>query len=281
MIHEVNSWDKETAAILPKHAHLEKHMPLGITCAASLLSGQSEPSVWYAGMSQPSLLDGVHYAEKMSPDEVKMMLLTISDLYLQGYTPMTWNGVGFEWRNAAHETGWWQECKVMSYLHLDLMFHLLALCGYFVSQDRGMRGMGLPGKAASPITGADAPALWRKDPETVIEYVQQDVIQPMQFFERTSELGWAAWAYKRTDGVNVDLNQFAHGYGNANLPDGWLPVYKVLELPEPDVRGFDNPPPTRWDVIEWMTDLPKLTEADRANWNLSEVLFDIGLAYGF
>ena len=144
-----------------------------------------------------------------------------------------------------------------------------------------MRGMGLPGKAASPITGADAPALWPKDPETVIEYVQQDVLQPLQFFERSLERGWVAWAYKHTEGVNLDLNRYAHGYGNAPLPDGWLPVYKVLELPEPDTRRFTSPPPTRLDVIQWMSDLPKLAEEDRRKWNLSEVLFDIALAFGF
>jgi hypothetical protein len=280
MITDINSWDTETAAVLPKNARLEKHMPLGFTTAASLLSGQEKPTVWYAGMMSPGLMGPV-YAPKMTPDEVKIMLLDVADKYLQGYTPATWNGAGFEWRNSAHETGWWQECKVMSYLHLDMMFHLLALCGYFVSQDRAMRGMGLPGKAASPITGADAPELWPKDPETVIEYVQQDVIQPLQFFERTKEREWVAWAYKRTEGINASINRYAHGYGKASLPGGWLPVYKVLELPEPDVSGFSNPPPTRADVIEWMTDLPKLTEADRPKWNLPEVIFDIALAAGF
>jgi len=280
VITKVNSWDMETAKVLPQRARLENHMPLGITTAASLLTEQDTPYVWWAGMSTPSL-DGVHYADKMSTDEVKMMVLRIADRYLEGYIPMTWNGVGFEWRDIAHETGWWQECKVMSYLHLDLMFHLLKLCGYFVSQDRAMRGMGLPGKAASPITGADAPELWPKDPETVIRYVQQDVIQPLEFFARTRRLGWAAWAYKRTDGMNVDLNRFKHGYGNAELSGGWLPVYKVLELPDPDTSSFDNPPPTCTDVTEWMTDLPKLSEEHREGWALPEVIFEIGLSLGF
>lgn len=231
-------------------------------------------------MSTPTL-DGVRYADQMSTDEAKMMVLSIADRYLEGYIPMTWNGCGFEWRDLAHETGWWQECKVMSYLHLDLMFHLLALCGYFVSQDRGMRGMGLPGKAASPITGKDAPELWPKDPETVISYVQQDVIQPMEFFKRSSERGWVCWAYSRTDGMNVEINRYKHGYGNALLPDGWLPVYKVLELEEPDTSGFNRAPPTRADVIGWMTDLPPLSENDRNSWALPEVIFDIGLSFGF
>jgi hypothetical protein len=217
----------------------------------------------------------------MTVFEQRAMVKHLASRYLEGYTPMTWNGIGFEWLELAHGTGWWQECKVMAMLHLDLFFHLFGVVGYFVSWDRGMRGMGLPGKAASGMTGADAPAMWPKDPESVIEYVKQDVIQPLQFLERTEARGWASWAYKRSEGIiNSELNRHKKGFGSITIPQ-WLPVYKVLELPLPDVSGFDNPPPERHELLNWIHDLDFLDEGYREHWALPEVLFDIGLAFSF
>jgi hypothetical protein len=248
-------FDFETAKVLKKNADLQGEMPLGVTCAAGLKSTdlrailKSEdltPDIWFAGMSNP-VLPGFppNYSAQMSPSEIMGMFRTLGQMHLDGFPASTWNGVGFEFLELGHETGLWQEAKILALLHYDLMFQLLRQAGYFVSFDRAMRGMGLPGKGASEMTGADAPAMWPKMPEKVIEYVQQDVIQPAQFVERTIERGYAIWAFKRADGVvNQEWDELEtqrdgeqlrrRGFGNTPLGDtqhpGWLPVWEVFQL---------------------------------------------------
>jgi hypothetical protein len=94
------------------------------------------------------------------------------------------------------------------------------------------------------------------------------------------------WAFKRADGVvnelwadRDEIVDKRRGFGSAKLGSpqnpGWLPVWKVFELPPPDVSGFNNPPPTIFDVAGWILDLPELTPA--STWGLQPELKEIGL----
>lgn len=279
------SWDIETALELPKNADLQKHMPLGTTCSAMIESGQDpdkDVRLWWAGMMQPTLLGPKTYAPQMSKAEAQEMVLYLGERYLNGYAPLTWNGLGFEWLEMAFETGWWQECKVMALLHVDMFFHLFCLIGYFVKLDRACRGMGLPGKASSGMTGADAPMMWKKDPDRVLAYVSEDVTQPLEFSRRVIEKGMAIWAYKWTDEagtVNAEMNPYKKGFGHVELTE-WLPVFKAKELPLPDVSGFSRTPPPRDELLGWTQDLPSVSLADREEWKLQEGIFDIAISLG-
>jgi hypothetical protein len=276
------SWDIETAKLLPKDTDLQAEMPLGITCAAGIRTDSPLNVVhhWWAG-KRDGTPEKPRYNAQMSTLECKEMLLGIADQHLDGYPAMTWSGTGFEFLELAWQTNWWQECKVLALLHYDLFFHLFCKVGYFVSLDRACRGMGLPGKQASGMTGAEAPELWPKDPERVLEYVAQDVLQPMELVHRVEERGYAVWATRRTpDGlVNKSANRHAKTFQSTDI-DEWLPVYKVLETPLPDTSWMVNPI-SRESVLGWVLLLPKLAEDDLSGWALPKEVLEIGLENGF
>jgi len=268
-------FDFETAAILSRNADLQGHMPLYITCAAGIKTDAKEPELWWAGMSQPSFW-GVNYAEHMTELEVVSMLRYLAKMHLEGYPAVTWNGVGFEFLELGHETGLWQEVKVLALLHYDLMFQLLRQVGHFVGLDKAERGMGLPGKSIAGMTGYEAPVLWQKQPEDVLNYVSQDVTQPQQFIKITEEVGFVCYAYSRAgeDEINHDLDRNRPNFGSVDLEE-WLPVWKVFELPEPDRRGYRNPPPTCYELLRWVLELPPLTPS--SPWALQPELKEQGL----
>ena len=87
------SFDIETSRVLPENEHnLKAFRPLGIACAATLLSDTDELALW-AGKEQMSQQDAgelVHYLQ------IKVG---------QGYSILGWNGLSFDFDILAEESG--------------------------------------------------------------------------------------------------------------------------------------------------------------------------------
>ncbi len=92
-----------------------------------------------------------------------------------GFTILTWNGVGFDFDVLAEESGESKLCRQLASEHVDMMFHILCRLGFGVSLDSAARGMGIEGKDRG-LNSASAPVLWGKGMhEDVFKYVERDV----------------------------------------------------------------------------------------------------------
>ena len=162
--------------------------PLGISCAATFLGDDREPTLWHGG-------DRARPADRMSREETAALVRCLSEQVERGYTLLTWNGVGFDFDVLAEESGMSAECKTLALSHVDMMFHVLCRLGYGVSLDAAARGMGIAGKLEG-IKGADAPVLWAEGRrEEVLRYVGQDAkttLELARVCESRGELRWVA-----------------------------------------------------------------------------------------
>jgi hypothetical protein len=225
MENEYLAFDIETAKILPADlSDWKSHRPLGISCAATLLSDSQELALW-AGK------------EQMTKKECAELVHYLQTKVEQGYTILTWNGLGFDFDVLAEESGLKAECSQLAVSHIDMMFHVLCKLGFGVSLDAAAHGMGLAGKT---MNGADAPKLWAEDKRhQVLEYVTQDVRTTLDVAltcEKCKKLNWIAKS------------------GNLRtmkLPNGWLTVDKAEKLPLPNTAWMSEPW-SRSDFTEWM-----------------------------
>jgi hypothetical protein len=84
------AFDIETAKLLPEQvADLLSHRPLGIACAAVVdIEGQHE-TVWHGRESGA-------FAAQMSRAEAQGLVHDLARFVDDGYTLLTWNGLGFD-----------------------------------------------------------------------------------------------------------------------------------------------------------------------------------------
>ncbi len=221
------AFDLETAKVLPEdESDLKSHRPLGISCAATLVAGDNEPRPWHGGdqMSQDEAADLVHY---------------LAAQVGQGYTLLTWNGVGFDFDILAEESGMLAECRVLATEHVDMMFHVLCQLGHSVGMDAAARGMGLAGKSKG-MNGAIAPVLWAEGRrEEVLQYVGQDARTTLALATACEAGGAMRWIAR-----SGKLRSMA-------LPQGWFTVEAARRLPEPDTSWMSEPW-SRAEFTGWM-----------------------------
>ena len=199
--------------------------PLGITCAATLAGDADEPSLWYGRtgddhpadrMSQPDAMNLVRYLAKMADD---------------GYTILTWNGLGFDFDILAEESKVEEECKRLALDHVDMMFHVFCTLGYPIALDRAAKGMGLAGKPKG-MSGALAPRLWAEGKrQKVLDYVAQDARTTLELAQICEKRGHLHWITRRGS------------TGKMALPSGWVTVHEALKLPQPDTSWMSDPWP--------------------------------------
>lgn len=207
-------------------------MPLGISCAATLLSDEPEPVLWHAAdkrcpMNADELGDLVNY---LACHSVGM---------LNGYTIVTHNGTGFDWPVLAMESGLVDDCVdlAMNY-HIDTMLHFFAIKGFPIGLDTIAKGCGLPGKTEG-MSGAKAPQMWQAgEYDKVLEYVGQDVITTLKVAQAVERQRGFTWTAKSGRPNNI------------RIPE-WLTVAEALKLPEPDTSWMSDPWP-RSKFTEWM-----------------------------
>ncbi len=227
------AFDIETARVSPEDgSDWRSCRPLGISCAATLLSDRNEPTLWHGG-------DRANPNDRMSREEAAALVRYLEDHVAQGYTLLTWNGLGFDLDVLAEESGLLAECRKLAASHVDMMFHAFCQLGHGVGLDAAARGMGLAGKLEG-MKGADAPVLWAEGKrEEVLRYVAQDVRTTLDLAvacESRGELRWVARSGK--------VRSMA-------MPQGWLTASEALELPLPDTSWMDEPWP-RERFTGWM-----------------------------
>ena len=124
--------------------------PLGIACAAVLPCDAKTPRLWHGvtkdGQPAPRL------TRREAQDLVRDLLSMVAD----GYTLVTWNGLGFDLEILAEESGEPAQCRDLARAHVDLMFHVFCVKGFPVALDRAAMALGIPGKPAG-MSGIQAP----------------------------------------------------------------------------------------------------------------------------
>lgn len=217
-------FDIETAKNVPgEEFNWKLHRPLGITCIASQSTDCAEPRVWFS--RKP---DGSH-APQMSPADVAAFVQHLMDASIDGYVPLSWNGLAFDFDILAEESGLVKECKKQALRHVDMMFHVVCEKGFPVALKNAASGLRLPGKLAG-VEGIDAPSLWAQGKhDLVTEYVAQDVRTTLAVACESEKRRSFAWTTRKGTVSTMSLSQ------------GWLPVEQAMQLPLPDTSWMPVP----------------------------------------
>lgn len=230
------AFDLEIARITPPDAYdLWKYAPLGITCAGIACSdGRYEV---------------FHNTPQLNGAECSALVDHLAALQSDGWTLVTWNGCGFDFRVLAQESGRVADCGGLALQHCDLMVHVTFRKGYYLGLDKALAGARLAGKQHG-ITlpdgrvvervGPAAPALWAEGhQEIVLRYLQQDC-------EQTLALAQHVQTHKRIDWTaGTGRPQFVQVPALAS-------VEECHRLPEPDVSWMKSPP-KRSEFTKWIT----------------------------
>lgn len=215
------AFDLEIAKTVPFNQDLDAHRPLGITCAAGWASDQDNPVVW-CGRGQHGEI-----APAMTTGEVIAMINYLQGAVYQGYTLLTFNGAGFDFRCLVDEGGDPDVCKSLALSHVDIFFHLFCRLGYGPGLGRAAKGMGLAGKTEG-MDGAKAPELWQRGQYgQVLQYVAQDVRTTLDLALAVESAKEVRWMSKAEKPVAVGV-------------DRWLTVTESLALPEPDTSWMKD-----------------------------------------
>ena len=247
------SFDIEIVKELPEDEDWEQYRPLGISCAATIRSGDHRPIKWYP--NQGTSLPGEGAMSK--PELLKLIDYMIEQMEYD-FIPLTWNGLKFDFDVLAEESGDVVSCRKLALNHVDMMFHFFCLKGYPLSLKAASKGMKLEGKTEG-MSGALAPILWagnynRLDEleefelykltelemkALVLKYVAQDVTATLQLAEAIDKAGQLNWTSKK-------------GRPNsAGFRKGFLTVSQALAIPEPNNSWMDNPI-DRKEFYQWM-----------------------------
>lgn len=228
------AFDIETAKDVPgDDFDWKPHRPLGISCIASIATGDAEPRLWCSrdNAGRP--------AEQMTVEDLSRFLDFLGQSQQAGVVPLTWNGLGFDFDVLAEESQQAAECCRLAQSHVDMMFHVVCEKGFPVALQNAALGLGLPGKLAG-VEGFQAPVLWAQGAfDRVFEYVGQDV--------RTT-LAVAAAAEQQREFRWKTRKGTISGF---RLTGGWLNVEQALQLPLPDTSWMSSPP-VRSDFMGWM-----------------------------
>ncbi len=222
------AFDIETAADIPgPDFNWRPHRPIGITCAAIVASDASQPVVWHGktGAGAP--------AARMTRDEARELVKTLVEKAAEGYTIITWNGLGFDFDVLAEESGAAEPCRELALGHVDMMFHIFCEKGFPVSLEKAATAMGIAGKLEG-LSGWQAPRLWGQgEHQKVLDYVAQDVRVALQVAQAAESKKSFSWKTQKGTTSSLPLRR------------GWLSVRDALQLPEPDTSWMSNPIPRK------------------------------------
>jgi hypothetical protein len=232
MDRRVVAFDLEIEVQIPEDADdWAPFRPYGITCAATLISDE-KLRLWHG----PRSSNGI-YAPRMAPEEVRVLARYLYDLYTDGYLPLTWNGLGFDFDVLAEESSSDETttlCRELALNHIDIAFAMFCAKGFMVSLGKAATGMGLSGKLDG-ITGVDAPRLWKRGAagqKKALEYVAQDVRTVADLYRSIQAKGYVRWISRS---------------GRPSfwpVPDGRVPsVSEAVRTPEPDTSWMRDPWP--------------------------------------
>jgi len=226
-------FDLETAKLVPDDAsEILAHRPLGIACAAAVDVESRRPTVWHGGTT-------AHVSPQLSRAEAQNLVHELVRRVEDGYTLLTWNGLGFDFSILAEESGMLSECAGLALAHVDMMFHVVCSKGFPLGLDKVAQGMGLPGKPAG-MSGAMAPALWSAGKhQDVLDYCVRDCEVTGAIARAAEDRGGIEWVTAKGSKATMPL------------PRGWLQVGDALQLPLPDTSWMRSPLP-RESFMDWI-----------------------------
>jgi hypothetical protein len=226
--------DIETAKDVPgDDFDWKPHRPLGISCAA-VLRCDDEKALLFHGETA-----GGTPAERMSQAEASCVVRELAKLVADGYTLLTWNGLGFDFDVLGEESGLLDECRELALDHVDMMFHVFCDRGFPVALDKAAQGLDIPGKPAG-MSGWLAPKLWAQGRfQDVLDYVAQDVRIALEVARASEERGRFDWITRRGTSSSMNLRR------------GWLTAREALRLPAPDTSWMSSPIP-RDQFTQWL-----------------------------
>lgn len=225
------AFDLETMKLAPENWNDER---LGIACAC----------VTDGSMVQETYMTSGPVDERGAKLIVTDMMRAVS----MGHQIVTWNGLWFDFRVLAAESGMVRECAEIALRHIDLMFVVVTHQGHYLGQDKACLGAGVQGKvkrvrlkngtALEGIDGSMVPALWAAgEQHAVLEYLRGDV----QALHRLME---ATWNTKRIRWTTPKQHK------KSFLVQTWT-VENCLSLPLPKTPWMDKPV-RREDFFNWM-----------------------------
>ncbi|MFU8772188.1 MAG: ribonuclease H-like domain-containing protein [Anaerolineales bacterium] len=230
------AFDLEIAKLIPADGwDLKSVSPLGISCAALALSGQTAPLSWY-GIPQ------------LTQEECQKLVRDLERIVRDGYTIITWNGCKFDFQVLAQESGMVRECARLARDHVDLMLMVTFEKGWLLSLQKALEGAGLKGKLKKVelksgkviynMDGAMAPQQWAQgEVKAVLDYLFEDVKQLLELAAVVEKDGCISWTSSSGKPQSVEINRFKT-------------VQECLQINEPDVSWMRNPP-RRSDFIGW------------------------------
>ena len=227
------AFDIETAKLLSEQVpDLLSHRLLGITCAAVVdIEGQHR-RLWHGQASGT-------FSAQMLRAEAQGLVHDLAQLVEEGYTLLTWNGLGFDFNILAEESGLQTECERLAMAHIDMMFHVVCSKGFPLALDKVAQGMELPGKP-SGMSGSKAPALWASGhQQEVLDYCVGDCQATVAIACAAEERGGIEWVTMRGS------------HATMALPNGWLTADQAMKLPLPDTSWMRTPLP-RQSFTEWI-----------------------------
>jgi len=227
------AFDVESAEV-PQWGHQrERRRPVGITCAATLASDEPHPRLWHGMNAERGP------ADRMQPADARQLVDYLAQRTAEGYAVLTWNGLDFDFQVLAEESQANEECRRLAWSHVDMMFHVFCILGFRVALDKAAQGSGVPGKSKG-MSGIMAPAMWAEGRrQEVLDYVSQDVRATLQLAlvcQQRRSMGWITSTGR--------LRRMP-------LPNGWLPVQRAAQLPEPDTSWMDAPS-QRSEFLDWL-----------------------------
>ena len=234
-IKKLASFDLETARITEQG---EEMTNLGISCAGVALTG---------GLG--TVNNFYHAPGQLSKDQACDLVLDLLIMKKDGYTTVTWNGTGFDFRILAEESGMWEECAELAMNHVDMMLFVTFTKGYYLGLDTALRGMGVAeklhevtlknGTVVSDFSGAKAPELWAAgEYEAVLEYLKGDIEQPLELAQKIIDQKCIKWTSGKGNPMYCAVPKFRT-------------VKEMFKLSKPNTSWMTDPP-TREQFIEWM-----------------------------
>ncbi len=185
----------------------------------------------------------------LSQGDCERMVSDFMHLEEDGYTFLTWNGAGFDFRILAERSGMFNECAQLALNHVDMMLLVTFRKGWRLSLQAALKGAGLEGKLKTvtlstgeeitDMSGSKAPELWQAgEYQAVFDYLKEDVLQPLALARHIEKYSVIKWTSK-----------------NGRLQSVYVPklitVRECFTLPEPDISWMTDPP-TRESFVEWM-----------------------------
>lgn len=228
--------------------------PFGICCAVAVTSSGGK-MIWHSKTEE-----GVA-ANQISREQVSSIIDYLRSEVAGGKTIVSWNGLGFDFRTLAEESGMQEECKALALGHIDMMFHLLCNKGYPLSFEKAIKGMGLSRKSSNMDRTFSVEDWGNGCCEDVLNYALNNAKTKLDLFLETESEKQLCWLSERNK-----LQTFP-------LPQGWLTVCRNQRLPLPDTSWMTTSWPremfTAWIINPIESPLSKTNVSSGSETNIS------------